>query len=187
MSSNKKLINKETLNAYRNRFQKMQKYKFTKEGDELFVSKLVAISEQINNMHVKARIGDLEIHNDGPKELGGTNKGPSPMQSLLASLANCLEITAMLYFTFRNLKVNSVKLKVEATLDRRSALEPKKAPFPGFYDINYTWYIDSEENLKKIERILETVEDICPVKGTFKRDHSLSQKIILNKKENEEK
>ena len=184
MSVNKKLLTNETIDAYLNRFKNMQKYKFSEKGDELYISKMVAVSEQINNMHVRAKIGELEIDNDGPKELGGTNKGPSPMQSLLASLANCMEITALLYFSFKNLKVNMVKLKVEAFLDKRSALEPKKAPFPGFYDINYIWFIDSEEDLKKIERVLKTVEDICPVKGTFKETHFLSQKIIFIGKEN---
>lgn len=178
---NNKLISDETLKAYRKRFQKMQKHKDTEIGKELFVSKLIAVSEQIDNLHVKTRIGDFEIENDGPKQLGGSGKIPGPMPMFLATIANCLEITALLYLSFSNVNVNSIKVKVEAIHDIRSALDPKKEPFPGFYDIKYTWYIKTKENLKKIDHILRKVEEICPVKGTLNKTHSFPRKIELIK------
>ena len=128
-------------------------------------------------MHVKAKVGNFEIENDGPKDLGGSGKVPGPMPMLLATLANCLEITALLYLSFSNVKVNSIKIKVEGTHDKRSALEPQKEPLPGFYDIKYTWYIDTVENLEKIEQILKKVEDGCPIKGTLNRTHIFNSKV----------
>ena len=174
---NEKLISDDTLKAYRDRFQKMQEHKNTEKGDELFISRLVAISEQIDNMHVKAKIGDFEIENDGPKELVGTTNMPSPIPMFLATYANCLEITALLYLSFSNVKVNSIKVKIEATLDKRSALDPINEPFPGLYDIKYTWYVDTEESLKKIDLILKKAEEICPVKGTFNKHHEFPREI----------
>ena len=103
----KKLITNESRTAYLNRFKKMQELGFTEKGDELFTSKLVAESEQIYNLHVKAKINNLEIENDAPKDLGGKSSAPPPMQSLLATYANCLEITALLYFSFSNTAANS--------------------------------------------------------------------------------
>ena len=176
----KKLITDESRTAYLNRFKKMQELGFTEKGDELFTSKLVAESEQIDNLHVKAKINDLEIENDAPKDLGGKSGAPSPMQSLLATYANCLEITALLYFSFSNTAANSIKVRVEATLDKRSALLSEKAPLPGFFNITYTWYIDSNERLSKIKKVLERVEHICPVGGTFLRSHEFTHKIVLN-------
>ena len=176
---NNKLISDETLKAYKKRFQKMQKHKDTEIGKKLFVSKLVAVSEQISNLHVKTRIGDFEIENEGPEQLGGSGKIPGPMPMFLAILANCLEITAILYLSFSNVNVNSIKVEVEAIHDKRSALDPKKEPFPGFYDIKYTWYVDTEESLKKIDRILKKAEEICPVKGTFNKHYDFPRKIHL--------
>jgi len=163
MIMNKKLISDETYKAYKERFLKMQKHKATEKGNELFISRLVAISEQIDNLHVKAKIGDFEIENDGPKELGGSANLPGPMPMFLATFANC------------------IKVKIEGTHDKRSALDPKKEPFPGFYDIKYIWYVDTEESLKKIDRILKKAEEICPVKGTFSINHIFSRKIELIK------
>jgi uncharacterized OsmC-like protein len=158
----------------------MQELGFTEKGDELFRSKLVAQSEQIENLHVKAKIGNLEIENDAPEDLGGKSGTPSPMQSLLATYANCLVITALLYFSFSNISANSIKVRVEAILDKRSALLSKEAPLPGFFNIGHTWYIDSNEKLNLIKKVLERVEKVCPVGGTFLRSHKLTHEIILN-------
>ncbi|MBY8986576.1 MAG: OsmC family protein [Candidatus Lokiarchaeota archaeon] len=178
----KKLVSDETLKAYKDRFEKMIKNLDTEEGDRLFISKVTAVSEQIDNMHVKASVGNYVLENDGPKDLGGSGKIPGPMQMLLASLANCLEITALLYLSLSNLNVNSINVKVEALYDKRSAYNPKKEPFPGFYNIKYVWYIDTDENLKKIDQILKKAEEVCPVKGTCNKHHEFPRKIKLIKK-----
>ncbi|MFX1279800.1 MAG: OsmC family protein [Promethearchaeota archaeon] len=177
----KNLVSDATKEAYIKRFEKMQKYQNIPEGDNLYLSKVTALSEQIENLHVKATIGDLVIENDGPKDLGGSGTIPGPMPMLLASIANCLEITALLYLSVSNLKINTLNVKVEAKYDKRASLDPKKEPFPGFFDFKYTWYINTEESLKKIDRILQKVEEICPVKGTFNKHHEFHRDIQLIK------
>ena len=175
----KSLITEETRKSYLNRLKKLQEYKFSEKGDELFVTKLIVESEQINNLHVKARINDLEIDNDALEEMGGNRTAPTPLESLISSFANCLEISALLYFSFSKLKINSLKVKVEATYDKRYDLPDERAPLLGLYDIKYTWYIDTLEPLEKIEKVLKKVEKYCPVKGTFSRTHKYQQEIVL--------
>ncbi|MHA1659503.1 MAG: OsmC family protein [Promethearchaeota archaeon] len=177
--STKKLLSEEIITAYKNRLQSMNEHKFTKKGDELFIKKLIAETEQVNNLHVRTKIGEFIIENDESKELGGSNTASTPMQMLLAALANCLEITALLLFSFSNYKIDAIKVKVKASFDIRSILPDKKAPLPGFYDISYTWYVETEERLKKIERALAKAEKLCPVKGTFSRKHVFKQDIVL--------
>ncbi|MFX1327320.1 MAG: OsmC family protein [Promethearchaeota archaeon] len=176
-----KLISDESLQAYKIRFEEMQREMETEKGNELFVVNMVAFSEQIDNLHVKAKVNNFEIESDGPKDLGGFGKIPGPMPMLLASIANCLEITALLYLSYSNININSIKVKVEANYDKRSALNPTRKPFPGFYDLTTTWYLNTEENFKKVERILNKIEQICPVKGSLIKSHKFNQKIkIIN-------
>lgn len=173
------LISDITLKAYKERYEKMIKHQETDEGDELFISKVTAVSEQVENMHVKARVGGFEIESDGPKDLKGSGDIPGPMQLLLASLANCLEITALLYLSIFNVDVNSVKVEVEAKYDKRSSINPNREPFPGYFDIRYIWYIETDENIKKIDEILKKVEKVCPVKGTYGRQHEFLRDVKL--------
>jgi len=174
-----KLLTQKTIEAYTKRFKSMMDLKFSEEGDLKYIEEVVAEAEQIDNLHVRTTINDVTIDNDEPESLGGSNKAPRPMDTLLASLANCLEISALLYFSFSNLKVDSVKVQVKATFDKRAVLLIKGAPLPGFYNINYKWIIKTNENLKKVEEVLKKVEQNCPVKGTFSRSHDFPQEIVL--------
>jgi uncharacterized OsmC-like protein len=177
----KNLISQQSIKKYLERFERIKKLGYTEEGDAAFIQEMVATSEQIDNLCVKASIGEYELYCDEPENLGGTAKAPNPMQTLLGAFANCLEISAMLYFCFMNLDVRSVNVKVMAKYDKRSVFLRKKDCLPGFYDITYTWYIDTNENKNKIERALDAIAESCPVKWTLKKDHKFSQKIILNK------
>ena len=57
----KKLITDESRIAYLSRNKKMQELGFSEKGDELFILTLVAESEQIDNLHDKAKINNFEI------------------------------------------------------------------------------------------------------------------------------
>ena len=175
----KKLISDEIVEAYAKRLETMNKYKFTEEGDKLFITTMVVETNQVENLYIQSKVGDLIIENDAPKDLGGSGSLPTAMQSLLASLANCMELSALIYFSIENVQVNSIKVKVEGTYDKRSVLNTKKSPLPGFYDYKITWYIESNENLDKIKQVLKQVENKCPVRGSFERPKKFSEEIVL--------
>lgn len=179
MQAYKKLLSDDTIKAYQLRFKKMQKLKFSKEGDEEFIEKIEATSEQISNLQVKTDVNDFEIINDEPKKLCGTGLYPRPIELFIGSVANCLEISALLYFSFSNLKVESVKVKVEAFIDKRSILKDVNAPLLGFYDFKYTFYIKSNEDKKKIQKVLKKVEKNCPVKGTLNRSNEFKNELVI--------
>ena len=175
----KNLLNDAIIAAYLKRLENMNKYKFTEKGDELYISTLTAETEQIEFLHVQTKILDLILDNDAPKELGGSGLYATPMQMFLASLANCLEISALVYFTLANVKINSLKVKVDATYDKRAVLNLKDAPLPGFYDYKITWYINTNEKLNKIKQVLKKVESNCPVRGSIERPNRFSEEVII--------
>lgn len=176
----KKLINDKTLDLYLKRLEKIKQLGYSREGDSEFIETLTAVSEQVDNLHVKAEVNGFEIECDEPKSIGGTEKAPNPLELLLASMANCLELTAMMFFSFMKLDVNGVKVEVNASYDKRSLMLKQGNNLPGLYDISYTWYIDTSEKRTTIERVLSQVEESCPVKWTLQKNHDFSKEIILN-------
>ena len=175
-----KLVNQETVKAYSERFKKMMAIKFSPEGDKLFIEKLVAKSSQIDNLRVKTQVNGFVMECDEPKELGGTNLAPRPIDLLLASLANCLEISALLYFSFSTLKVDSVKVTIETEIDKRAILNHKDAPLPGFHYFKIIWDINSNENEKQVKKIIDKVEKFCPISGTLSRAQNFQWIININ-------
>lgn len=183
LNMTEKLLSDKIIAAYLKRLENMNKYKFTEEGDKLFIKKLIAETEQVNDLRVRTKVDDFIIESDEPETLGGSNLAPNPMQLLLASFSNCLEISALLYFTFARMKINSVKVRVEATFDQRATLAVKDGPLPGFYNYDVIWYINAEEKFRKIKQVLKKVETLCPVRGSFENTKRFSEKVILNGEE----
>ncbi|MHA1680071.1 MAG: OsmC family protein [Promethearchaeota archaeon] len=173
------LITDESRKAYHKRILSMKEHGFTARGDELYKSTMIAESSQVDNLRVKTKINEFIIESDEPESLGGTNEAPRPMELLLAALANCLEISALLYFSFANLKVTSVRVQVEAEQDIRFVLNNDEAPAPGFNNIKITWFVKSSESGSKIKRILDKISNNCPVKGTLDQVHSFPSKVII--------
>ena len=96
-------------------------------------------------------------------------------------MANCLELTAMMFFSFMRLNVSNVKVKVKAKYDKRSTMLKKENAMPGLYDIRYKWYIDTIESKKRIEKALRKVQEACPVKWTLQKENNFTQDIVLNR------
>ena len=175
------LISEDSFEAYTNRFKRMVEHKFSKKGSELFLKTYRAESEQVRNLHVRAKINGRWIDNDEPESLGGTDKAATPMETLLASLANCLEISALLFFSFSKLKVDSVKINVEGTFDQRAILKGEEAPLPGFFNIKYYWKIKSKEPRQKILQVIKKVNENCPVKATFQNEQEYLESIDIKR------
>lgn len=176
----KMLISQESINAYKERLKQMAKYKLSKEGDDLFIEEMIATASQLENLNVCATINDFSVQCDEPESLCGTKRAPRPMELFIASLANCLETGALLYFSFSNVNIESVNVEVKAKFDKRAVLKVPNAPLPGFYDISLTWHVKSNARHEKIIEVLERVENNCPVKGTILGKPKISSTIIYS-------
>jgi uncharacterized OsmC-like protein len=175
------LISQKAINAYKERLKRMNS--LLEASPDKFIDKYTAVSQQVENLHVKAKIGDFEIESDEPEDLGGENTAPNPMQLLLASIANCLELTALTFFSLLDLKVASIKVKVSAYYDKSVMLKATDVlnTIPGFYDFTLDWYVRTEENSLKVQKVLDKVQRICPVKGTITKENQFSQEVHISK------
>jgi len=61
-------------------------------------------------LRVDARIGDVVIRTDQPREAGGEGSAPAPFDLFLASLATCAGIYALGYCRARNLPTDGLRL-----------------------------------------------------------------------------
>ncbi len=105
---------------------------------------------------------------DEPKELGGTDKAMNPVELLLNSLGGCMAICAAAFA--KKCKVNlqdcSVEIVGDIDLDGFMGLNPNVRN--GYSEIRYKLNIVSDSPQENIEKLIQVIEEKCPVSDTLK-------------------
>ncbi|MEF8874917.1 MAG: OsmC family protein [Candidatus Thermoplasmatota archaeon] len=114
------------------------------------------------------KIRDFSITIDEPERLGGTNKGPNPVEVFLGSLGACLDFTGTIVSKQMGHELKDFQLKVEGDLDPRG-VKGKADVFAGFQEIRVK--VTKIEGIPEedIPEFLESVEKRCPVDSTLEK------------------
>lgn len=115
----------------------------------------------------EVQIRDFSITIDEPERVGGTNKGPNPVEVLLGSLGACLDFTGSLVAKEMGYDLEDFQLDVEGKLDPRGVRGDEDVP-SGFQEIRVK--VTEVEGIPEedIPEFLETIEKRCPVDNTLK-------------------
>ena len=114
----------------------------------------------------QAEIDARNFHftSDEPQELGGTNKGPNPVEYVLGALAACQEIAVKTYASQLDIDVESVEVKAEGDIDLHGFLALSEER-PGFKEVSYKTTIkSSEQDTGKLQKLKEFSNNHCPVR-----------------------
>ena len=122
-----------------------------------------ARTRQLAGLISEVQIRDFRLKVDEPPALGGTDKGPNPVELVLAALGACQEITYRLYADTMGIPLDGVSVKLAGRLDLRGFFAVDEGVRPGFRDIQATVTIDSPASPDDIERLKATVDRHCPV------------------------
>ncbi len=116
---------------------------------------------------VECRAGNHVILQDLPEAVGGTDKGPSPTELVLASLAGCIGIVARFHAPRLGVNLRGLEITVEGTYDVRGFMgEDVK---PGFTNIVAHVKVDAEGATdEEVKKFIDFVEAHCPVSDTLK-------------------
>lgn len=103
---------------------------------------------------------------DEPKERDGTNMGPSPTETLVASLIACTNVISHKCAKKHRVEFKSMSIDAEALFDRRGTTltEEIEVPFPKIKLVVNVATDASDEDLEKVKADLHR---FCPV---FKSD-----------------
>lgn len=115
----------------------------------------------------KAYINQHELIIDEPPSLGGTDKGPNPVEYILAALGGCINVLVTSFAPTFNVEVTDVTVRLEGDLDPDGFLGKNPDVRPGYEEIRYDIQIDSPSNPEHIAALLAHVEKVCPVKDTL--------------------
>lgn len=133
------------------------------------------------NLKTESQVGSHPLVIDEPKEMGGTDAGPNPLDTFLATLGACQEITYAAYASVMGLKLDKIVVEVKGDIDLKGLFGIGDTK-PAFSKINYVTRIISPEPEEKIRQLVTAVEAHCPILDTIKSPISVEGHVEINQK-----
>ena len=116
-------------------------------------------------------VRDQKITIDEPEVRGGTNQGPSPTETMLASLIGCTNVITRKIAAKNGIQIDALSVDLEATFDRRGVtlVEDVEVPFP---EITLRIDVTTGADEAAIEVLRTDLEKFCPVSKVIRRSGS---------------
>ncbi len=112
----------------------------------------------------------FSIPQDHPPELGGSNKGATAGELLLATLGHCVSGGFAASGAALGVPIDSLNVEVEGDVDLQGMLglpEPG-AVRPGFKEFRIRYFVKSRASREELEKVAKMAEDLSPVKDSLR-------------------
>jgi uncharacterized OsmC-like protein len=127
---------------------------------------------------VGSAVRDFSVVHDEPRQLGGEDTGPNPVEAVLAALGSCQAIVYRAYAAALGLRIDRVQVQTTGHLDLRGFLNLGPVP-AGFGRVSYDVRIESPETPEKIRELARLVDEHCPVLDTLRRPVEVSSALEI--------
>jgi uncharacterized OsmC-like protein len=101
---------------------------------------------------------------DEPASLGGTDRGPNPVELILAALGSCQEITYRAFATALGIPLDSVSVELRGDLDLRGFFAVDPLVRAGYQRIRGTVKLRARgATAEQLDQLRNVVNAHCPV------------------------
>ena len=152
---------------------------FFKKKPEAARYKPKATSKHVSGLYTETKVREHVVKSDYGEAAGGTNLAPNPIELLLSAVAACIEAAFYEFAEHEGIKVQSLAVDVEGTLDLRGFFMVDESVTPGFQDLKYTFTIETADDEAKVRNLAERVIAHCPVVDSLRRAISLTGNILI--------
>lgn len=112
---------------------------------------------------VESRMGRHSVRVDQPPEMGGEDKGPTPLQYYLLSLGACVGVIARIVANQKRLALRGLTVRVQGELNTDALLGKSSESRAGFESIIMTAAVDADMTPDEKRAFLAEVKARCPV------------------------
>ncbi|TWJ19740.1 OsmC family protein [Geobacter argillaceus] len=127
---------------------------------------------------VRSEVRGFTIPIDEPRDLGGSDTAPNPVELLLAALGGCQEIVYRAFAAVLGIDIQSIQVHAKGNIDLHGFLGLAEVP-AGFSSISFTTCVVSSASPESISQLATLVEKHCPVQDTLTRSIPVSGKVEL--------
>jgi uncharacterized OsmC-like protein len=149
-----------------------------------------ACAELVGGTEVTVRMGGRTFTVDEPRAAGGTDKGPNPIELALAALGSCQLITCQLHAARLGVRLESLRVLVEADLEMRPVfgIDTPRAPVGNSAlrptcpaeAIRLRVELAGPEPRERYEELHRLVENSCPVLAMTRGTVPVNAELVVN-------
>lgn len=139
--------------------------------------RIEATSETATQTTVSIRGHEFTI--DEPPQGGGDDEGPTPVETMLAAQAGCLNVVGNKVASDLNADISIRNIEIEGALDIRKVNGLAEEPRAGVQDIDVSIQIETDEDEQTIREWAELTEERCPVTDNLVEETSCEVDISV--------
>ena len=106
---------------------------------------------------------NFKIVVDEPKNLGGTDDGPNPVEYVLAAFAGCLNVVGHLVAQEMGFSLKGMEINMEGDLDPAKFMGKDTEERAGYKEIRVSLKPDSDADEETLQKWMTSVKARCPV------------------------
>jgi putative redox protein len=138
-----------------------------------------ADSKLVGDQLQEAKVRDYTLVCDEPSSLGGSDKGPNPLEFFVSAVGFCENVTFARFAALKGLEFDSLETSVRGHWDRRGQGELEGIE-PSFKDFVVETRITSNGPLEKIREIARTTHARCPMHASIAKIGPVVDKLFVN-------
>ena len=138
-----------------------------------------ADSKLVGDQLQEARMRGCTLVCDEPSSLGGTDKGPNPLEFFMSALGFCENVTFARFAALHGLEFDSLETSVRGHWDRRGQGEWEGVE-PAFKDFVIETRVTSSAPLDEIRGIVQATHMRCPMHASILKIGPVVDKLFVN-------
>ena len=138
-----------------------------------------ADAKLVGDQAQQGKVRDYALVCDEPASLGGTDKGPNPLEFFVSAVGFCENVTFARFAALRDLEFDSLETSVRGHWDRRGQGEWEGVE-PAFKDFVVETRISSRAPLEKIREIARVTHLRCPMHASIVKIGPVVDKLVVN-------
>jgi uncharacterized OsmC-like protein len=140
------------------------------------IRRVRAKTEWKGKLETVHRVRDFSFTIDEPEKIGGTNKGPTPLEYVLGAYNGCLQVVVETIARELDIRIANIALESVGTVDRRGMFGTADVS-PHFQQISTIIDVEIIEGKERVRELQEKLYQRCPMYNLIK-DAQIKQEII---------
>lgn len=127
------------------------------------IKKVTVTAKALDGFLIETRAGDHIALVDQPEKMGGTNKGPTPLDYVFVALAGCLATIAKIVAMQKQIDLRGFEVSVEGEYNLDVIRGKDRSDRAGFNSIKVNIKIDADMSQEEKQAFIDEVDRRCPV------------------------